>query len=55
MVRNQAKSPKVVPAVKQKLSELKRDVYKLAKVTNTKQLKTDHKEFASLDFRRRDS
>ena len=55
MVRNQSKSPKVVPAVKQKLSELKRDVYKLARVTNTKQLKTNHKEFASLDFRRRDS
>ncbi len=55
MGKKKSKQQKVVLSKKQKFSELKEDVYKLAGVTNTKKLKTIHKEFALYDFRRRES
>ena len=49
------KNKKVLGTPKLKLSDLKKEVYQLAQVTTTKQLKALRSEFATLDFRRKAS
>ena len=49
------KANKILGPPKPKLSELKRSVYTLAGVNTTKELKALRKEFASSDFRRKES
>ena len=55
MEHEMAKPKKVIGASKIKLPELKRKVYQLAGVDNTKELKSLNSEFASLDFRLKDT
>ncbi len=50
-----AKNKKVLGTPQLKLAELKKEVYQLAQVTTTKNLKALKSEFASLDFRRKAS
>ena len=50
-----AKAKKVLGTSKFKLSDLKRNVYQLAGVISTKELKALNSEFASLDFRRKEN
>ncbi len=49
------KNKKVLGTPQLKLAELKKEVYQLAQVKTTKQLKALRSEFASLDFRRKAS